>query len=365
MELLEQMKDEWLPIIISWAIPLGVTLLGILLGLILEKALASRLRQIVRTKISVIPPTIANTLALASNGMVWLWVSLFTLYEVAFSLPVGDGVQGHIQQAVTILFVFSFVVITSRIVGELLQWYLAKYPQVVGSASIFVLLTRVLIYLIGGLVVLQTMGISVMPIITALGVGGLAISLALQDTMANFFAGLHIVIAGQINVGDYIQLDSGEEGTVVDISWRNTTVRQIAQNLIIVPNTKLANAIVTNYQMPTNQFYFPITVGVSYASDLDAAEAAAMDEATQCLEAFYTGSFNQVPKIRYTGFGDSSINFDLLLPSREYAEHLELKHTFIKRLHKRFNAEGINIPFPIRTLDIPDKVLAKLGNTPQ
>ncbi len=125
---------------------------------------------------------------------------------------------------------------------------------------------------IGFLVVLQTLGVSIAPLLTALGVGGLAVALALQDTLANLFAGVHILASKTVQPGDYIRLSSGEEGYVVDINWRQTTVRQLSNNLVVIPNGQLAKTNMTNYTRPEQQLTILVQVGVSYDSDLDQVE---------------------------------------------------------------------------------------------
>ena len=95
-----------------------------------------------------------------------------------------------------------------------------------------------IVAILGLLVVLNGLGLSITPMLTALGVGGLAVALALQEPLANFFAGVFLTLAGQIRSGDYVKLDSGQEGYVVDFSWRSTRLRMLANNLVVVPNSK-------------------------------------------------------------------------------------------------------------------------------
>ncbi len=118
------------------------------------------------------------------------------------------------------------------------------------SSSIFKTLALIIVGLVGLLIVLDELGIAIAPIITALGVGGLAVALSLQDTLANLFAGLHILMSRNIRSGDYLRLASGEEGYVQDITWRNTTLRELSDNLVIVPNKKMTETILRNFSLP-------------------------------------------------------------------------------------------------------------------
>jgi small-conductance mechanosensitive channel len=199
-------------------------------------------------------------------------------------------------------------------------------------------------------VVLNGVGLSITPMLTALGVGGLAVALALQEPLANFFAGLFITLAGQIRVGDYVKLDSGQEGYVLDFSWRSTRLRMLANNLVIVPNAKLAQAIVVNHHLPSADLAVLVEVGVDYASDLRRVERVVMGVGREVMAEVAGGVAEFEPFIRYHTFADSSINFTVILRAKEFVDQYLIKHEFVKRLHTRFNDEGIVIPFPIRTI---------------
>jgi small-conductance mechanosensitive channel len=207
-----------------------------------------------------------------------------------------------------------------------------------------------LIATLGLLVVLNGLGLSITPMLTALGVGGLAVALALQEPLANFFAGVFITLAGQIRVGDYVRLDSGQEGYVVDFSWRTTRLRMLANNLVLVPNAKLSQAIVVNHHLPSQDLAVLVEVGVDYASDLAHVEQVVADVGRSVMADVRGAVPGFEPFIRYHTFADSSINFTVILRGAEFVDQYLIKHEFIKRLHTRFAREGIVIPFPIRTL---------------
>jgi small-conductance mechanosensitive channel len=213
-----------------------------------------------------------------------------------------------------------------------------------------------LIAVLGLLVILNGLGLSITPMLTALGVGGLAVALALQEPLANFFAGLFITLAGQIRVGDYVKLDSGQEGYIVDFSWRSTRLRMLANNLVVVPNAKLAQAIVINHHLPSQDLAVLVEVGVDYASDLGHVERVVVDVGRDVMGEVAGGVPDFEPFIRYHTFGDSSIDFTVILRAKEFVDQYLIKHEFVKRLHARFNEEGIVIPFPIRTIAYRDGV---------
>lgn len=222
------------------------------------------------------------------------------------------------------------------------------------SASIFVNITRVAVVAVGLLVLLQTLGVSITPMLTALGVGGLAVALALQDTLANLFGGLQILVSKKVQTGDFIRLDSGEDGYVVDINWRNTSVRQLAGNIVVIPNSRFADAVMTNFHQPRQDLAVLVDVGVSYDSDLDQVERVTSEVGREVMLAVEGAVPDHEPFIRYHTFADHSINFTVILRAREFTAQFLIKHEFIKRLHLRYRAERIEIPYPIRTLMMRD-----------
>jgi len=207
-----------------------------------------------------------------------------------------------------------------------------------------------LVATIGLLVILNGLGLSITPMLTALGVGGLAVALAMKEPLANFFAGVFLTLGGQIRLGDYVKLDSGQEGYVADFSWRSTRLRMLPNNLVIVPNAKLAQAIVVNHHLPSQDLAVLVEVGVDYTSDLTHVEHVVTDVGRAVMTEVPGGIAGFEPFIRYHTFADSSVNFTVILRAAEFVDQYVIKHEFIKRLHARFAREGIVIPFPIRTI---------------
>ncbi|MCP4706881.1 MAG: mechanosensitive ion channel family protein, partial [candidate division Zixibacteria bacterium] len=145
----------------------------------------------------------------------------------------------------------------------------------------------------------------------------------------------------------------GEAGTVIDITWRNTTLKQRRNNIIIIPNSTVASSITTNYNLPKSELSFRVDCGVSYDSDLEHVERVTVEVAQDVMKTVKGAVTTHKPFVRYSAFGDSSINFYVNLRVLDFGKQFRVRHEFIKRLFKRYNEEGIVIPFPIRTLDIP------------
>lgn len=265
-------------------------------------------------------------------------------------LPLKKAVQHTVNQSLTVLLIFVVTVSAARVVAGLVRSVTTSRSGVAGSATIFVNITRILVLAIGFLVVLQTLGISIAPLLTALGVGGLAVALALQDTLANLFAGIHILASKTVQPGDYIKLSSGEEGYVEDINWRQTTVRALSNNLVVIPNGQLAKTNMTNYMRPEQQLTILVQVGVAYDSDLEHVERVTTEVVAEVMTGVDGALPDHEPAIRFHTFGDSRIGFTVILGVGEFSDQYRIKHEFIKRLHRRYREEGIRIPAPARTV---------------
>ncbi|BCJ37192.1 mechanosensitive ion channel protein [Actinocatenispora thailandica] len=279
-------------------------------------------------------------IAAVSTG---LWLALH-------EFDARSSVRVLLGRALVAAVVLAVTLAVARSAGGVVRTVALGRSGVAQSATIFVNVTRVVVMALGLLLLLQSIGVSITPLLTALGVGGLAVALALQDTLSNLFAGIHILASRKVQPGDYVQLDSGEGGYVEDINWRNTTIRQLGNNLVIVPNARFADALVTNYQRPMSPMSVLVPVGVAYDSDLDHVERVTVEVGDDVMRTVEGGVPDHEPSIRYHTFGDSSIEFNVILRCQEFSDQYLVTHEFIKRLHRRYGVEGIEIPFPIRTV---------------
>ena len=180
--------------------------------------------------------------------------------------------------------------------------------------------------------------------------GGLAVSLALKDTLSDLFGGINILLSKTMQEGDYVQLDNGYQGYVENVGWRYTTIRERANNIISIPNSVLSGSISKNFSSMDSAFRVPIQIGVSYDSDLDHVEKVALEVANDLYENLDCISKSYKPAIRFREFADSSINFFIYFQGKNFGDHNTILNSYIKKLHKRFRQEKIDIPYPIRTL---------------
>ena len=331
----------------SHILSLSIAVAAILFGVIFQRIILSKLRKIAAKTKWEGDDIIINAL---KGTVVLLCFTLLGLYAAISVSPLPEDLSRLFQNIILVIIILSITLLLTNIATGFLELYADRFKEAIPQSTIFKNLTKIVVLTIGFLIILQTLGISITPILTALGVGGLAVALALQDTLSNLFSGLHIILSKQVITGDYIKLESGEEGYVTDITWRNTTIRMLPNNIVVIPNSKLASIIFTNYCLPEREMAVLVQVGVSYDSDLKTVERVTIEVAREVMKTV-TGGINQFePFIRYHTFDDFSINFTVILRAREFVDQYLIKHEFVKRLHERYKQEGIEIPFPIRTV---------------
>jgi small-conductance mechanosensitive channel len=254
---------------------------------------------------------------------------------------------GHLLLAVIVV-VFSMG--TAKVAGAAVHAGATSHAGTSGSATIFVTITRAVVWTIGGLVLLNSLGVAITPLLTALGVGGLAVALALQDTLSNLFAGVHILASRKVQPGDFIQLDNGMQGYVEDTNWRNTIIRQLPNNILVVPNATVASSIVTNYHLPEHEISVTVPCSVSYDSDLGHVELVTIEVGKEVMQEVKGAVPEYEPTVRYNTFGDNSITFNVGLRAADISAQALIIHEFIKRLQSRYQREGIDNSSPTGTI---------------
>jgi len=293
------------------------------------------------------------------KGMPTLWGVLAGVSLVFQTTSIPVKYISKIDKALIIIAIFSVTRIVEKMISTFMDHLGQKTGHALPNTSIFNNIIKMTIYVLGSLMALHVLGISIAPLITALGIGGLAVALALQSTLANLFAGIQIILSKQVSMGDYIRIGTGEEGYVTDITWRNTTITAMQNNVIIVPNSNMSTLNVVNYGRDLKDLSFPTVVGVSYDSDLDHVERVLVDLVLQMQQDFSHQMPEFEPTLRFGAFADSSITVTIHLRTKEYGFQFALRSEFVKRIHKRFKQENIEIPFPIRTLYVKPNATAK------
>ena len=310
------------------------------------------------------------------GGRHWVWADAFfealapavTVAVLASGLslleqilPFNAHADHIISVAITAAIILALFLFADRSARRVLARAALESPTLSGSQGLLQGGISGILIALSILIFLSTIGISITPVLASLGIGTLAVALALQDTLANLFAGFFIVADKPVAAGNFIRIEGGEQGYVSRVGWRCTHIRMLGDSEIVVPNSKLASSVITNFSLPREQLVATMDVGVHYDSDLQQVERVTLEVAHDVMTTVpgALGSFE--PFMRFHTFGGSSINYTIWLGAENYFASLEVKHEFVKRLHARYGVEGITLPFPIRTLDFPPKAIADLG----
>ncbi|MBN2042241.1 MAG: mechanosensitive ion channel family protein [Candidatus Aenigmarchaeota archaeon] len=266
----------------------------------------------------------------------------------------GDIFGITVPQIFYILSVFTLAYLIVRILEAVFAWYMEEVAiktHTKMDESMLPLMNKfiiVIVYVIAIVMILGNLGVEITPLVASLGIGGLAIALALQDTLSNLFSGIYMGIDKPIKKGDFIELENSLKGYVDEIGWRSTRVRQLGNNYVIIPNSKLADSIITNYNDPQPHLSVVVNLGVAYGSDLDKVEKVTIATAKKIQTEVEGAVRDHDPFIRYNEFGDSGINFSVIMRAEAYVSRYLMIHTFMKELMKAYRKNGIEIPFPQR-----------------
>jgi small-conductance mechanosensitive channel len=287
----------------------------------------------------------------ALKGPFMIWVLILGTHLALESSDLPSQATHWIGRILLALWILSLTIVCSRLAGGLIRFHGSGISGALPVTTLTQTLAQLAVVILGLVVLLNLWGISITPILTALGVGGLAVALALQDTLSNLFAGFYIAVAGQVRLGDYIRLNTGEEGYVTDIGWRSTTIRALANNMIIIPNSKLGQAVVTNFYLPERRVGVSIQVGVAYDCDPDRVERVLLEEAQAAAREIPGMLAEPAPGVSFDpGFGDWSLGFTLGYSVEEFADQFRVRAELRKRILKRLREEKIDMPFPTRTI---------------
>ncbi len=338
--------DQWSQSASTALLSIVIVLAAAGLGRIAQQVVKKRLGALARRTGAEWDDAVVGALARRMP----LWGLLIGVYIAADYWHLQANLALVLNKTLFVITAASLTFLAADVFTRLTYAYGAVVDPTLASTTLVQNIVRLVVLVMGGLIVLNGLGVPITPILGALGVGGLAVALALQDTLANLFAGFYMTLAGQLRVGDYLRLDSGQEGYLMDINWRSARIRMLPNNMVLVPNAKLSQSIVTNFYLPDRELAVLVEVGVDYDSDLQKVEAVTVDVARDVMRTVAGGVLGFEPFIRYHTFADSSINFSVIMRAREFVDQYLIKHEFVKRLHERYRREGIVIPFPIRTI---------------
>ncbi len=329
-------------------IPLAVAILTVL-ALFLFRGIAFKvLRKYAQRSGAVI--RIDHLLIEPLSSPSFFWCIAIGLHVGVSVSDLPDKYALFFNNAIDIIVIFSITLAAANVCGNLLKSYIQATHIPVPPTGLIYGVLKGLIFLMGVLVMLHTLGISILPLVTTLGIGGLAVALALQDTLANLFSGIQMLLEKSVRVGDYIKVETGEQGYVEDITWRSTRLRLAPDNIIIIPNSKMAKSAVTNYSQPDKNISVSIVVRVGYESDPDKVEDVLLDEAKKAVGQVPGLLAEPGPIVRLApGFGDWGLEFTVICQVGSFGEQFLVQHELRKRIFKRLKQENISIPVIERT----------------
>ncbi len=286
-------------------------------------------------------------------------------WQSEIHLDTDIALLGQRTGSVIAIAVVSFIL--ARVVNVLFAWYLTTFAETTATRLDDQLLppvrrlTPLVIYSIALLLALAVFDVAITPLLATLGIGGIAIALAAQPTLSNYFAGTYVISEGEIHVGDFIEIEGGPSGYVEAISWRSTKVRSFFNNLIIIPNSMMAENMITNYSRPAPAINVIVNCGVSYSSDLQQVQDIAITAARELAIESEHAVTNSEPSFGFDTFGDSNIDFWVFIQATDRIGAWYLKSDLIKLIHQRFNDAGIAINYPIRHLVVDEKEVVDTG----
>ncbi len=310
------------------------------LGRLVTLVVAGRLTRMVRSTRGQWDDVVIR----AISSRIPLWSVLAGAWLSLGYWPLADRWVGVASTLLSTVWVASLTFAAASVATRLVVIYGAHAMPGVMVSGLTQNIVRLLIVSFGVLAVLNGFGIEIRPMLAALGVGGLAVALALQEPLSNLFAGVFVTMSGQVRIGDFVRLDSGIEGRVADFNWRSTSLALPAGSTAVVPNAKLAQAIVTNFDLPTSQINVPVDIVVDYASDAAEVEALATTVARGVLTSVEGAVPDFEPSVRFTAFGDVGLRATAVLRARTVNDQPAVRHAFITRLHSAFKERGIVIP---------------------
>ncbi len=351
---------DWLALGQKLIVPACILAFSLFVGVVLNQMLTRKLEQ----KAKAHESEIRGIFFRALRGVPISLCLVTGLYWSVTTSNLPPGLERIFSYVLFAVIVFSITRVFERTLSGFIRLKFSGSSDMTQSTLLDTIF-RVAIYASGALIVLDYFNISIAPIMAAMGVGGMAVAFGVRETLENIFSGLQLIISKQLRVNDYIKLSTGDEGRVIDINWRYITVMPPTEsNVVVIPNKVIASAVTTNFSQPRDDIIVVVPIGVSYDSDLEKVEEVTVDVARELMIKVdgYEPEFDSdgvdrnklAPVVRFQAFNDSSIDFNAVMHVQVFTNQYLLKHEFIKAITKRYREEGINIPFPIRTLDLPD-----------
>jgi small-conductance mechanosensitive channel len=272
-----------------------------------------------------------------------LWCLMVSVDVLLRAIEVSERMEKLGHNLVISFLILSLTLVASSVLMRGMQIYGERNHLPFAVAGLSRTLTRAFVFSIGLLVLLRFLGISITPALTALGVGGLAVALALQDTLANLFAGVHILVERPIAVGDFVRLSADEEGTVSDIGWRTTRLLTGSNSTVVIPNKTITSGVLLNYSMPSAEVGTWVPVIVGFGADMETVEKVALAAA-----AGAEGVVAEAEPLLLAdpGMTPTHLQYKLIFRVPAHTQAGPIKARVVKRLVAGLRKEGVPMPEP-------------------
>ncbi|MCL2615818.1 MAG: mechanosensitive ion channel family protein [Dehalococcoidia bacterium] len=302
--------------------------------------------------------TLAKTFSKTIDRLARALISLFLVDGLLLSVmsltTIGSALHSTLARTCSVMAVLVLTYIILRNIGTLFTWRLTHMQERTrkhintGAALFSKRIIQTLICAISLIWILTLLGIAIGPLLASLGIGGLAVALALQPTLENFFAGMQIVSDNVVHVGDFVEINDQLRGYVVDVGWRSTKIRTPANNIIVAPNSSLSSTQLVNYNQPNHAVNVNVRCGVSYENNLDQIKQIALRVASEIEKRMDEAVKNFEPRVAFDEFGESNVMLFVVLQAKDRLAAINLRSELVMRLHQRFREENIKINYPLR-----------------
>lgn len=276
------------------------------------------------------------------------------VYLAIRSLPLHEKLVLVVSGLIYITLVVIVCNLIYHVFGELMKWYAAAQEDSAGSVmsrQMMPVAEKIIsLFLMGAalIVILKHFNYDIFSLVTALGIGSLAIGMAAKDTLAHMISGFTIMIDRPFRIGDRIQLVGGQIGDVADIGLRSTKIKTLDNQLLVIPNSDLCNTMLTNQAFPNSRVKGRINIGVAYGSDVDQVKELLIATAGEVADVLA----DPAPEAYFASFGDSALNMALFFWVEEYGTLFAVTDRINSLILKRFAEHSIEIPFPTRTVKL-------------
>ncbi len=260
-------------------------------------------------------------------------------------LPLPEPLEALTRHFLPFCLAILAVVLLMRVARRAIDAYGRSNPALRSSAGIGMAVTWVLGFSLIALLASDAVGVSLAPVLTALGIGSLAVALALQDTLSNFFSGINLIGDKPFRPGDFVRLEGGgQEGYVESIGWRSTHLRTLNDSVVIIPNAILAKSVLTNFGATNPRLVLRVRVDVPPGSRVDEVEALLASEALACTDVAGMRADPSPSVLFIPGQGWRGLGFTVLSHLEPSADREVVEHHVRKRLYARLLREGVATP---------------------